>query len=48
MNGAAEYVLLTGESSFIFTARSSGDAKGMQVPRHVGLMHRQDVLDALA
>lgn len=30
------------------TARADGDATGVQVPRHVGLLYRKDLLDAAA
>jgi len=29
-------------------ARGIGNASGVQMPRHVGIMHRQDLLDAAA
>lgn len=32
----------------LFTARAAGDATGVQVPRDVGLVHGEDLLDAAA
>lgn len=38
----------TGFHLFFVTARVLGDAAGMQVPRYVGFVHGEDLLDAAA